>query len=353
MAIDPNQEENLVKRKASILARVRRPLSAILILGMLATGCSNLTGDEPNNDPTNNSQTDQNNHENSENYKDYSKLLQNVISNTDYQNIISNHKNGNLSDAELTRQSHPYAFLETKGHDVSKIKSGELQCYTNAYYFQNSLNDLYMMVAVEDSNCFTNYLLKYTLSDTEMREYIDMYNIATSTGSGHFAYQLFFMNDQISKDKEVSIQSEAKISKKAYNDIHEDTSAVNYFKHNLSNSIFETTPHAVYNAILKDYNVDSDSYRIYVLKRSDLSSNVDISTDPLGLVNLTSDLYGPVIVENNILVNPNNWDGGVSPKSIGKSNVCQFTLSSNYESVCLLDLQTIDRSIISNSTFAK
>ena len=151
------------------MKKLKQILSLLLLFALLFTivACNNDNndGNEGNGESGNGSS---NNDDVPENIKSYSKLLQNVLTNDEFNDIIYKHQTSQISDEALTRCIHPYGFLESKGHDIASIKNGSLECYTNTFFKSSEPKNLYMMVAVETSGSYySNYMLKYSLSEKD------------------------------------------------------------------------------------------------------------------------------------------------------------------------------------------
>ena len=105
----------------------------------------------------------------------YSPLLQSLLTNPEYDRLIERFENKEEGLAESPLfQPHPYAFLEEQGIDTSKIINGELTANTMSYVIENEPNNLYMYTRVNYPDYHQVYLLRYTLTDQEMKEYEDI-----------------------------------------------------------------------------------------------------------------------------------------------------------------------------------
>ncbi len=167
-------------------------------------GTINPPNDETSNTPTN------------PEVGEYSELLLNVLNDYYYNNLIVNAKNGNEELYSTPRfRSHPYAFLEDEGYNIDAIRSGEIKCYSSAYTVSGEANSLYIKTRVEtkaNTPYYTQYLLKYNLTDQEMKDY-DMLHEKQYI-------QACFMNDMISQMKEPTIVCANKITIEAYDNLY-------------------------------------------------------------------------------------------------------------------------------------
>lgn len=260
---DPKQEENLVKRKASLIARVRRPLSAILILGMLATGCSNLTGDEPNDDPTNNSQTDPGNGKENggqnDKYKDYSDLFRYIKNNEYYQSEIARLKEVSIDPINIATELNktlyhciPFTFLKNEGYNIDALKNSNAYIRCSSFIKENEPNNLYMLISIlhenESTPYYDHYCIRYTLTDQEIQEYPQYFP------TNAYTYEGCFINDAISATKDVTIISKAKMSEEAKDNIESFITA------NIRNKF----PNADCGSIaLKSVDIENNTFEVY------------------------------------------------------------------------------------------
>lgn len=152
----------------------------------------------------------------------YSQLLQNVLTSEEYNNLISYAHNTNpyiLETGEF--EPHPYAFLEDEGFDVEAIKKGNDLCHTFSYVLTDDPTSLYMYTRVDCGEYYENFLLKYQLTEQEMRDY----NL-THNGKGNVFYyvQSVFMNREIAATRDPEVVGTSKMSKHSFEEL---TSSMN------------------------------------------------------------------------------------------------------------------------------
>lgn len=184
---------------------------------------------------------------------------------------------------------NPYGFLEDEGHDVDKIKNGALACGTLSFVLNNEPNSLYMTVAVENpGDYYTEYLLKYELTDHEMLEYNFLHGTGKSLG---FYQQAAFINDAISRLKEVQIISECNVSTTARKNINKELNKV------LNN----VSPNFQSNITIILTNIDPLNNKFQAICVP-VGNNHDHATylDHIGLIQLK----GSVKMQNNIFTGP-------------------------------------------------
>lgn len=188
------------------------------IVGCEITGIPDTPDDsEANEGGTQDNENNQNNENNNSNIdiSQYSKLLQNVLTNEYYDELIEKVRNGDnniLKTGEF--EPHPYAFLEKQGYDIEAIKAGNDLAYTMSYILEDEPNNLYMYTRVlVDNSYWDNYLLKYKLTDEEMKDYHLVY--AGNSLEYNYYIQSIFINNEISKMKTPEIIGTSKMTNDA------------------------------------------------------------------------------------------------------------------------------------------
>jgi len=181
--------------------------------------------------------------------KNNSALLYDLLTD-DYYNYLINLVKTNRLSSKSYIAPHPFAFLEEQGHDVNRVRSGALDCTTHTFTKDEEPNKLYMAVYVEnDGEYYTEYLLRYTLTEKEMSDYKMLFDKRT--------IQAAFINDQISKSKTPEILSEINLKKYC----HDNYLSNDKFAYMIHNTL--TTDRSVsYDLILKDYDIDNDTFSI-------------------------------------------------------------------------------------------
>ena len=160
-------------------------------------------------------------------YSQFSPIIQAMFNNDYYvaltQKIQENVANGDYADY----YSHPTKFWDSVGVDANKIHSGEIECQTNAFVYKTEPNNLYIATYITDTenNCYDQYLIKYTLTDQEMKEYKTLRELKV--------WQNFYMNDILSIYKKPEIIQHGKINVETYNFLRD------YFDNNLYLAGFE------------------------------------------------------------------------------------------------------------------
>ena len=116
-------------------------------------------------------------------YSKYSQILKNVLTDPYYLDLesmeIADKKigSGRYSFNNPKFMALPYGFLEDEGYDIEQIKKSNLYAKSEVYVKNN---DLFIELRAEtktgtnfykeNSSYLTNYLIKYTLTDQEMKE---------------------------------------------------------------------------------------------------------------------------------------------------------------------------------------
>ena len=156
--------------------------------------------------------------------KDYSGLSQimlNVLNDEYYNDLIRNDRYMDAETGKLYSYSgraygaFPFAFLEDEGYDIEKIKDGSLYCKSE-FYLKG--NDMYMELKVENEsstqNYLTNYILKYHVTDQEIKE-INMLYVGLNQFDRVTYYQAPFYIQELTYDRDPEIISEAYITREA------------------------------------------------------------------------------------------------------------------------------------------
>ena len=189
-------------------------------------------------------------------YPQYSTLLNQLLTDSEVNEIIDRAKQTGETNPNDFR-THPYTFLAKKGHNVSRIKSGEVECSTISFIYDNEPNNLYLAVTVEDTrgkidyDYVAQYLVRYTLTDQEMEEYKML---------DHDGYiQSYFMNDTISKHKQAEILAENYIMKEAQENFAHTLGQQDYIKGN--GYIYSRDV----NILMYNYDTDTNTCNILVM----------------------------------------------------------------------------------------
>lgn len=183
----------------------------------------------------------------------YSDLLNSLLKDSAANTLINRAKEtqGVCSSAEF--DPHPYAFLEKQGHNVNAIKNGKLKCETQTFVKDSEPNNLYMLTYVENDAStpyYTEYLLKYELTEKEMSDYQMLHEDLYA--------QTFLINNAISKAKKPTIVSKANITVQAHNGIRNGVR--NYLKE--TNKKFVGTDGV--DVMIKSFNQENASFELYV-----------------------------------------------------------------------------------------
>ncbi len=226
------QKKNKIFKKIVVLA-----MACCILLTSFTIGCNNSTNNTPADD------------KDSPTTAKYSQLLQNILD-SDYCNTLITQV-WTWGDKGYF-DPHPYGFLEKEGYNINLIKSNNLLCNTYAYVLDKEPNNLYMAVSVETKSTqpyFTEYLLKYTLTDKEMSDY-DMLH-------SEEIIQAMFMNDEISKNKEVEIINKAKCTVEAHEGIKTTLKSIYQEPECLNGN-------DVYGILFKEYNLSEKRFYAYI-----------------------------------------------------------------------------------------
>ncbi len=248
-----------------------------------------------------------------EDYSKYSKILQEVLTNNYYNNLLAQAKvDASLySSAKFT--THPYGFLEREGFDIEAIKDGELDCKTYAFYKESEPNNLYMAVYAEkDEGIYNEYLIRYKLTEQEMYDYKMLYTMPENSSNADTCLQVFFINDAVSRTKSAEILSECKSTVAAHESIIKDSS----FKNNICNTKLNGK-NKQYDVIVKSVDEETSCFTLYVFTVVNSSAAGRNSTQ---IAEIT---FGPCLgsspqVYSDILISANNYN--TDYLQVGKTN---------------------------------
>jgi len=192
------------------------------------------------------------------NVSKYSKLLQDVLSDTYYNNLMATAKSSNAFYEYPVFDPHPYDFLADNGHDVSAIKNKELDCFTTSFIKETEPNSLYIATKVENvGNYYTEYLIKYALNDKEIEDYKALHEY----DNGFHYTQSAFLNDAISKTKQPTILSKTNVDIESHEEMFDEllykrnNSLKKYIDYKISKSL---------DFIITDVNTTDKTYNYFV-----------------------------------------------------------------------------------------
>ena len=285
---------NLIK-KAYIRfkdSKIVQKIGALTVAGSLAltlSGCeitglpegpqTNIGGSQNNNNNNNNNNEQD---RNPIDVSEHSKLLQNILLSEYYDNLIGSVTNENNVLEGWEFKPHPYAFYQSQGIDVEKIKSGETEAYTMTYVLDEEPNSLYMHTRVlVDDYYYQNYLLKYQITDKELDDYHLMH---TGYGVYHYYIQSVFMNNEISKTRSPEIISTSKVKKETFE------------KLTISFQNTKLTATERCDIFLMDVDYRKGTFTIYVVPRIQNEGQMTIESDVAivqckGAISLDGDIY--------------------------------------------------------------
>lgn len=228
-------------------------------------------------------------------YSQYSELLQNLLKDDEVNSLIDRFQANSASVSKYYFTGIPFSFVEKQDHSIEKIKSGEYDCITRTIIKDNEPNNLYMSICVENAGeYYTNYMVKYTLTEKEIADYKMLHGVR-----GDWYYQAMFMNDAISKTKIPTILSKTNITIEAHNNLDslQGVAGLNSTKKIMgTNSV---------NVILKDFDVKTQTFNVYVFNSVASSQKTNIkgkfTTIPYSRGN--ERVYAP----NGVMLRPSQW----------------------------------------------
>lgn len=234
----------------------------------------------------------------------YSQLLQNVLNNEYYNNLINLAKSDSSYLSSHYFDQHPFAILEEYGVDTAAIKRGELKCVTSSYIKKDKPNNLFLYTYAENAGgYYDDFSFEYELTEQEMKDYKMLHTHIDDNNQGANAfYQLCFINDQISKEKDPVSVTHTKISKQARDYLFKDKQMLSLMK-NYSNSFLTNI-----DFVLKEVNAEENRLTLILLPISNINNSLNFSI-------LEVEMYTPygnnnvfLVVENGVFKGPYDFD---------------------------------------------
>ena len=222
---------------------------------------------------------------------EYSQLLLNVINDSQYNSLIQKCMSGVISAKDELFDPHPYGFLESQGYDVSKIKNGNLSCYTNSFILDEEPNSLYIATFVEtkaSTPYYTEYLVKYTLTDKEKADYHMLHD-------EEFIHSVF-INDEISKTKTPTIVSKTRCTVEAHNGLQKSLENLYSAKQMLNGM-------PVASILLKSFDVTNGTFEVYLFA----GTNDFLSRNKVAVIPLENGTNIVASDSNNAFYKPFKW----------------------------------------------
>jgi len=229
-------------------------------------------------------------------YSGFSQILQNVINDAYYANLIVDQQawDGDLTNSPAYKNAKynaiPYGFLEDEGFDVNKIKNNQVISKSDMYSIGN---DLYIELRVEtkaSKNYYTNYLLKYTLTNQEMSELKVLFK-QIGTGRKKTFTQAPMFVQEMSYLKTPEVVSKAHISVDSINAFETYAAEKEY--------IAPTTTATYIGAIVEEFKPKYSTYQIH---KSLVNPNSNTSQGTMQIGTIVFKSYASIdTIDNNIV----------------------------------------------------
>lgn len=288
-------------KNESLLKKLGKKFAPLALAGALTV--SSLTGCNPNEFFPQESKSEKNPEAEStsesvssteknvlEKFKNNSQLLKDLLTDEYYNYLINLVKTNKLSSMSYVGP-HPFAFLEDQGHDVNRVRSGALSCTTHTFTKDEEPNKLYMAVYVEnDGEYYTEYLLRYTLTEKEMSDYEMLFEKGT--------LQARFINNEVSKKKTPEILLETYMSKTSHDGLQNDDNFNGWVEKNI-----DSNNHS-HGFLLKDFDIENHTFTILLFSKQE-SENTRLNDDCKITELIIGDRMGDSLyLNNNILTSP-------------------------------------------------
>lgn len=237
---------------------------------------------ENNNDITHGNNSGENNLTETEQQREYTEALQYVLNNPEYNALIAQVKReasiNNAPHSETwssSKASHrPYGFFEKQGFDIDALKNGSLEAFGAAFTKQDEPNNLYVCASAEKAAStpyLTQYILKYELTDQEMKEYKWL--------NSECYMQAMFMVDAYSQFKTPEIVNESKITTRAYYGLFDSLS-----KKSLTKTLLNGQ--GLNEIVMLNFSEQEGKAQILLIGRSSVASTIHSST--LNVANISN-----------------------------------------------------------------
>lgn len=231
-ALTDETEELLNKVKISNKNKISKKiatfvLASAMVLAPLGIAACKTTGNtttptnqtQTNNGGTNNNGNSNNNGNNNQGgnkddgSQEFSSILNKILDDDYY---ISLREKAFEQNLEITNDMKPipYKFLRNNSHNVDAYLDGTLDAFASSYIYDNDHNHIYVSVKAENTssskygNFYTDYVLKYSLTNQEYEEY-------TYLCDGEYLQGLLFIQE-LDNQKKPEMLSKVNIAKDTY-----------------------------------------------------------------------------------------------------------------------------------------
>lgn len=120
-------------------------------------------------------------------YSKYSQLLRDVLTDPEYDELYKRYESGDIKEGTTGDlglnlfEAIPYDYLANKGEDVESIKNGKVAVSADLYTLNNDNSHLYNKLNIthflnNGENYINQYLLKYKISEQELKDLTMLYN---------------------------------------------------------------------------------------------------------------------------------------------------------------------------------
>ena len=168
---------------------------------------------QPNTNQNNNNSGNNTNDNNENKEKEFSSILDKILTDKYYTNMVDRIL-GNSHELAKDMLPIPYKFLRQHGHNVDAYLDGTLDVFASSYIYDNDKNHIYVSVKAENvsnsiyGNYYTNYVLKYPLTNQEYDEYTDLCD-------GEYLQGLLFIQE-LDNQKTPEIVNKINVQKATY-----------------------------------------------------------------------------------------------------------------------------------------
>lgn len=203
-----------------LLAAITLPMGGCSFSDLLGSSSDHTTGQQGSqgSGQTNNQGSGDEPAEKKPDYSMYSPLLQEVLSDPEYDELYRRYESGEIKEGSTGDlglnlfEAIPYDFLENKHEDVEEIKSGTFAVVADLYVLENNKSYIYSKLDIykadNEKTYIHQYLLQYQITEQEIEDFTMLYK------GDYFQGPIMFQ--RLASKQTPKVISEFAITEKAY-----------------------------------------------------------------------------------------------------------------------------------------
>lgn len=206
-----------------LLAAITLPMGGCSFSDLFGSSSDHTTGQQGSqgSGQTNNQGSGDEPAEKKPDYSMYSPLLQEVLSDPEYDELYRRYESGEIKEGSTGDlgvnlfEAIPYDFLENKHEDVEEIKSGTFVVAADLYVLENNKSYIYSKLDIykadNEKTYIHQYLLQYQITEQEIEDFTMLYK------GKYFQGPIMFQH--LASKQTPKVISEFAITEKAYKKI--------------------------------------------------------------------------------------------------------------------------------------